>query len=65
MIPESLRDNPTAAALDDVAATAQFALGELTVEVAPENILEALRRIKDELKFERLTSVTAVDRYPV
>jgi NADH-quinone oxidoreductase subunit C len=64
MIPESLRDNPTAAALDDVAATAQFALGELTVEVAPENILEALRRIKDELKFERLTSVTAVDRYP-
>jgi len=64
MIPESLRDNPTAAALDDIAATAKLALGELTVEVAPGNVLEALRRLKDNLKFERLTSVTAVDRYP-
>jgi NADH-quinone oxidoreductase subunit C len=64
MIPETLRDNPVAAAFDDLAATAKFALGELTVEVAPGDILEALRRAKDDLKFERLTSVTAVDRYP-
>jgi NADH-quinone oxidoreductase subunit C len=64
MIPETLRDNPTAAALDDVAATAKFDRGELTIEVAPGNILEALRRLKDELKFERLTSVTGVDRFP-
>jgi NADH-quinone oxidoreductase subunit C len=64
MIPETLRDNPLAAAFDDLAAIAKFALGELTVEVAPARILEALRRAKDELKFERLTSVTAVDRYP-
>jgi NADH-quinone oxidoreductase subunit C len=64
MIPEALRDNSLAAALDGFAATAKFALGELTVEVAPAGILEALRRLKDELKFERLTSVTAVDRYP-
>jgi NADH-quinone oxidoreductase subunit C len=64
MIPETLRDNPLAAAFSDVAATAKFALGELTVEIAPGNILEALRRAKNDLKFERLTSVTAVDRYP-
>ena len=64
MIPESLRDNPLAAALDDVAATAKFEFNELTVEIAPENILEALRRAKNDLHFERLSSVTGVDRYP-
>ena len=64
MIPESLRDNPIAAALDDLATTAQFALGELTVEIAPANIVEAMRRLKHELQFERLSTVTGVDRYP-
>jgi len=64
MIPETLRDNPLAAAFSDLAVAAKFALGELTVEIAPGYILEALRRAKDDLKFERLTSVTAVDRYP-
>jgi len=64
MIPETLRDNPMVAAFSDVAAAAKFALGELTLEIAPGNILQALRRAKDDLKFERLTSVTAVDRYP-
>jgi NADH-quinone oxidoreductase subunit C len=64
MIPENLRGNPLAAALDDVAATAKFEFDELTVEVEPANILEALRRLKHDLKFERLSTVTAVDRYP-
>jgi NADH-quinone oxidoreductase subunit C len=64
MIPENLRGNPLAAALDDVAATARFEFDELTVEVKPANILEALRRLKHDLKFERLSTVTAVDRYP-
>jgi NADH-quinone oxidoreductase subunit C len=32
--------------------------------VAPRNIVAALGRLKNDLKFERLTSVTAVDRYP-
>ena len=64
MIPENLRGNPLAAALDDVAATAKFEFDELTVEVEPGNILEALRRLKHDLKFERLSTVTAVDRYP-
>jgi NADH-quinone oxidoreductase subunit C len=64
MIPENLRGNPLAAALDNVAATAKFEFDELTVEVEPANILEALRRLKHDLKFERLSTVTAVDRYP-
>ncbi len=64
MIPESLRDNPVAAALDDLATTAKFDFDELTIEIAPENIVEALRRLKQELKFERLSTVTGVDRYP-
>jgi NADH-quinone oxidoreductase subunit C len=64
MIPENLRENPVASALDDVAVTAKFEFNELTVEIAPENILEALRRIKHQLRFERLSTVTAVDRYP-
>jgi len=64
MIPESLRDNPVAAALDDIATAAKLELGELTVEVAPANIPEALRRVKSDLKFERLSTLTGVDRYP-
>jgi len=64
MIPENLRDNPVASALDDIAVTAKFEFGELTVEVAPANVVEALRRAKHQLNFERLSTVTGVDRYP-
>jgi NADH-quinone oxidoreductase subunit C len=64
MIPESLRDNPLAMAFDGVASTAVFAFNELTIEIAPANILEALRLAKHELNFERLSTVTGVDRYP-
>jgi NADH-quinone oxidoreductase subunit C len=39
-------------------------LGELTVEIAPERLVEACRFLKENLKFERLSTVTAVDRYP-
>jgi NADH-quinone oxidoreductase subunit C len=64
MIPETLRDNPTAAAFNDMATAAKLVHGELTVEVAADKIAEALRRAKEQLKFERLSSVTGVDRYP-
>jgi NADH-quinone oxidoreductase subunit C len=63
MIPEELRSNPVAASLDDVATTARFAFDELTVEIDPARIVEALGRLK-AAGFERLTSVTGVDRYP-
>jgi NADH-quinone oxidoreductase subunit C len=64
MIPENLREHSLAAALDDLATTAKFDFGELTVEISPGQILDALRRVKHELNFEQLTTVTAVDRYP-
>jgi NADH-quinone oxidoreductase subunit C len=64
MIPETLRDNPLATALEDLATTAKFEFNELTVEVDPSNILEVLNRLKHSLQFERLSTVTAVDRYP-
>ena len=64
MLPEELREHPLAAPLADIATHGKLAFGELSIEVAPSNILEALRRIKQELGFERLGTVTAVDRYP-
>ncbi len=63
-VPENLRDNPVIAALGSVAVAAKLAFDELTVEVAPENIIAALHLIKNELKFEQVTTVTGVDRYP-
>ena len=65
MLPEELRENPLAAALDGMATTGKFAFGELTIEIEPARILDALRLLKHELRFERLTSVTGVDRFPV
>lgn len=64
MIPEELRDNPVASAFEPLAVVAKFEFNELTIEVSPENIVEALRLAKYTLKFERLSTVTAVDRYP-
>ena len=64
-LPESIRENSTAAALADLATTGKLEFGELTIEVAPSNILEALTRIKTTLGFDRLSTVTGVDRYPV
>ena len=63
-IPESLAGNAIAAALAGLATTGKFEFDELTVEIEPSNILEALRRVKHDLKFERIASITAVDRYP-
>jgi NADH-quinone oxidoreductase subunit C len=50
--------------LEDIAVASKNDFGELTIEVAPDNIVAALRRLKHDHKFERLTSVTAVDRFP-
>ena len=62
--PDSLRDNPVIAALGELTTAAKLEFGELTAEVAPENIVAALRLIKDRLKYEQVTAITAVDRYP-
>jgi NADH-quinone oxidoreductase subunit C len=39
-------------------------LGELSIEVTAATVVEACRTLKEDLNFERLSSVTAVDRYP-
>lgn len=65
MLPESIRDHSTAAALADLAVTGKLEFGELTIEVAPANIVAALGRAKTQLGFTRLSTVAGVDRYPV
>jgi NADH-quinone oxidoreductase subunit C len=52
------------AALGYYVTTTSEAFGELTIEVSPEHIVAALSRLKNDLSFERLTSVTGVDRFP-
>ena len=64
MIPGNLLENPLVAALQDLATFAKLEFGELTIEIAPGGIVAALRRLKKDLQFERLSTVTAVDRYP-
>ena len=64
MLPESLLEFPAATLLADIAVTGKHEFDELTIEVAAGSITEALRRLKSDLKFERLTSVTGVDRFP-
>ena len=51
-------------ALQPLVASSRFDRGELTLELAPENLLEVCRILKHQLRFERLSDVTAVDRYP-
>ena len=63
-IPADLLENPTIAAFNDLAETAKFEFGEITVEISASKIVDALQRAKHDLKFERLTSVTGVDRFP-
>jgi NADH-quinone oxidoreductase subunit C len=68
MLPEALQSTPLAAALEarDPAAivAAKHDRGELTLEIAPEKIVTTCRYLKDQEQFERVSTVTAVDRYP-
>jgi NADH-quinone oxidoreductase subunit C len=54
-VPEDIRDLTLASKLDR---------DELTIEVAADRVVEACRILKDRLQFVRLSTVTAVDRYP-
>jgi NADH-quinone oxidoreductase subunit C len=49
--------------IEAFAQTVTGRLGEVTVEIAPERIVEACSFLKGS-GFERLSDVTAVDRYP-
>lgn len=68
MLPETLKEYPVAAALEaydpDAVAAGKFDRQELTLEIAPEKIAGICTFLKNEQKFIRLSTVTAVDRYP-
>jgi NADH-quinone oxidoreductase subunit C len=65
MIPETLAGHTATRALADLAVAVKHEFDEVTIEVAPPNISETMRRLKHDLQFERLSTVTGVDRFPV
>ena len=68
MLPDQLREQALAvavAAFDGDAVTGgKFDRGELTLEIAAAKITSICGFLKYDQKFVRLSSVTAVDRYP-
>jgi NADH-quinone oxidoreductase subunit C len=69
MLPESLQTYEDATGLDGAVPGAivdgQHTRGELVLDIAPDQIIPALRYCKVQGRYERLSAVTAVDWYPV
>ena len=68
MLPDNLREHPVAAAVEAFDAGAVIAgyydRKELTLETPPAKIVSVCGFLKYDRKFVRLSTVTAVDRYP-
>jgi len=68
MLPDALREHAVAAALDaalpEVIAGGHAERNEPTLFIAPARIVEVCRFLKDEQRFVRLSSITAVDWIP-
>jgi NADH-quinone oxidoreductase subunit C len=68
MLPENLKEHAVAAAVEafdsDALTGGKFEFGELTLEVAAAKIASVCGFLKYDQQFVRLSSVTAVDRYP-
>jgi NADH-quinone oxidoreductase subunit C len=68
MIAEQIQTIPIVAALVTAQPEAVLAgksdRGELTLEIAAERIVEVCRFLKDDQKFARISTVTALDWYP-
>jgi len=68
MLPDNLREHAVAAAIEAFDANAltggKYDREELTLEVAPGRIVSVCGFLKHDQRFVRLSSVTAVDRYP-
>lgn len=68
MLSEHLQQNAIATAVEafdaDAITTGKLDRGELTLEIAPGKIVSICGFLKYDQKFVRLSSVTAVDRYP-
>ena len=69
MLPEQLKEHATAAAVEAFDAGAvvsgKFDRGELTLDIPREKIVAVCRFLRDTLQFERLSTVTGVDWFPV
>jgi NADH-quinone oxidoreductase subunit C len=68
MVPEELKENRLVQALEARAGVMSGAAlngSELTLEIEPEHIVAACTVLRDEHEFVRLSSVTAVDWYPM
>ena len=68
MLPESLRERALAQAVEafdaDAITGGKYDREELTLEIAPAKITSVCGFLKYDQKFIRLSTVTAVDRYP-
>jgi NADH-quinone oxidoreductase subunit C len=69
VLPEALQDEPTLRYLDehfpDALAEPAQALGETSVFVSPQALVPVCEALKHDSGFNRLSSVTAVDWWPV
>jgi len=68
MLPENLKEHAIAASVQafdaDAVTGGHFELGELMLEIAPAKIVSICGFLKYDQQYNRLSSVTAVDRYP-
>ena len=68
MLPDNLKEYSVAAAVEafdaDAVTAGKFEFGELTLEILPGKITSVCGFLKYDQKFIRLSTVTAVDRYP-
>jgi NADH-quinone oxidoreductase subunit C len=65
VLPESIAEFPAAILVADAVTAGKHDRGELTLEIDPARIVEVCAKLKADLDFVRLSTVTAVDRYPV
>src|SRR5690242_4298992 len=68
MLPDNLKEHAVAASIDafdtEAVQGGKFEGGELTLEIAPAKINSVCGFLKYDQQFNRLSTVTAVDRYP-
>ena len=68
MLPESLTEHPVVSPLNErfpgAIVESKFALGEVSLFIDPERIVEVCRALKEDFAFEQLSGVTGVDWWP-
>lgn len=68
MLPDNLKDMAVPAAIEAwdsaVVTGGSHEFGETLLFVQPERIVAVCQYLKNQLKFERLTGVTCIDRFP-